>query len=231
MGGFEVSPTLMERKDRLKTETNNLTIITSRLKETIVDGVETVDKMEDDFKGLMKQSLLISITHMSRRIKELGECVVKRKQHLQILLKLVEGDWKKSKLSGAISYWQTKFIHAQFYIAELLECIDKLCYVISCINGTSDNYILGSKTTILLDKQSNYVCLRETKQDILLDDTDSSITKQRTDRWLQLKKESRVTGSTLFRALSLATLLEQQEHFDFVYHGIERPISDKLQSF
>jgi hypothetical protein len=43
--------------------------------------------MEDDFKGLMKQSLLISITHMSRRIKE--------------LLKLVEGDWKQSKLSGA----------------------------------------------------------------------------------------------------------------------------------
>ena len=210
----------MERKDRLKTETNNLTIITSRLKETIVDAVETVDKMEDDFKGLMKQSLLISITHMSRRIKELGEGVVKRKQHLQILLKLVEGDWKQSKLSGSLSYWQTKFIHAQFYIAELLERIDKLCYVISCINGTSDNYILGSKTTILLDKQSNYVCLRETKQDILLDDTDSSITKQRTDRWLQLKKESRVTGSTLFRALGLATFLEQREHFDFVYHGI-----------
>jgi hypothetical protein len=64
LGGFEVSPTLMERKDRLKTETDNLTIITSRLKETFVDGVEKVDKMEDDFKGLMKQSLLISITHI-----------------------------------------------------------------------------------------------------------------------------------------------------------------------
>jgi hypothetical protein len=55
----------LERKDRLKTETDNLTIITSRLKETFVDGVEKVDKMEDDFKGLMKQSLLISITNMS----------------------------------------------------------------------------------------------------------------------------------------------------------------------
>jgi hypothetical protein len=46
-----------------------------------------------------------------------------------------------------------------------------------------------------------------------------------------LRKESRVTGNTLFRALVLATLREQQEHFDCVYHGIERPISDKLQSF
>ena len=73
--------------------------------------------------------------------------------------------------------------------------------------------------------------MRETKQDILLDAKDSSITKQRTDRWLQLRKESRVTGSTLFRALGLATLREQQEHFDCVYYGIERPISDKLQSF
>ena len=71
LSGFEISPTLMYRKDRLKTETDNLTIIASRLKETIADGVEKVDKMEDDFKGLMKQSLLISITHMSRRIKEL----------------------------------------------------------------------------------------------------------------------------------------------------------------
>jgi hypothetical protein len=61
----------MERKDRLKTETDNLTIIASRLKGTIVDGVEKVDKMEDDFNGLMKQSLWISITHMSRKIKEL----------------------------------------------------------------------------------------------------------------------------------------------------------------
>jgi hypothetical protein len=61
----------MERKDRLKTETDNLTIIASRLKGTIVDGVEKVDKMEDDFNGLMKQSMWISITHMSRRIKEL----------------------------------------------------------------------------------------------------------------------------------------------------------------
>jgi hypothetical protein len=69
--GFEVYPTLMERKDRLKTETDNLTIITSRLKETIIDGVAKVDKMKDDFNGVMKQSLLISITLMSRRIKEL----------------------------------------------------------------------------------------------------------------------------------------------------------------
>jgi hypothetical protein len=37
-------------------------------------------------------------------------------------------------------------------------------------------------------KHSNYICLRETKQDILLDDKDSSITKQRTDIWLQLRK-------------------------------------------
>jgi hypothetical protein len=88
--------------------------------------------MEDDFNGLMKQSLLIWITHMSRRIKELREFVVKRKQHLQNLLKLVEGDWKQSKLSGAISYWQTKLIHAQSYIATLIECIDKLgkCHLV-----------------------------------------------------------------------------------------------------
>jgi hypothetical protein len=71
VGGFEMYPTLMERKYRLKTETDNLAIIASRLKEAIVDGVGKVDNTEDDFNGLMIQSLLISITHKSRRIKEL----------------------------------------------------------------------------------------------------------------------------------------------------------------
>jgi hypothetical protein len=47
-----------------------------------------------------------------------------------------------------------------------------------------------------------------------------SAVEKRTDRWLQLRKESRVTGSTLFRALGLATLREQQEHFDFVYYRL-----------
>jgi uncharacterized phage-like protein YoqJ len=69
LSGFEVSPTLMERKDRLKTETDNLTIITfkgndrrwSRKSRQNGRWIQRIDETKSvDFDS-----------HMSRRIKEL----------------------------------------------------------------------------------------------------------------------------------------------------------------
>ena len=38
---------------------------------------------------------------------------------------------------------------------------------------------------------------------------DYDITKQKTDKWMQLQKKCKVTGSTLYRTLDLSTLREQ----------------------
>ncbi|CAG2204526.1 unnamed protein product [Mytilus edulis] len=59
---------------------------------------------------------------------------------------------------------------------------------------------------------------------------DARITKQRSDSWLNLRKESRITGSTIFKALGLSTLKEQQRHFDKTYGGLTEAIPDELQT-
>ena len=103
---------------------------------------------------------------MSKRIQELRVFNVKRTLHLNNLVNSIEGDWKESKLAYAISYWQTKLIHAKNAVTELLECVNKLGYIMACLNRTELNYIRGTKSTIYLAQQENYVCLRETMEGI-----------------------------------------------------------------
>lgn len=218
LGGFENSPTLKERQERLATEQK-----TARHTKDHFEN-ETLDRDK------AKQGLLLTISYMSKRIHELREFNVKRKRHVENLMKCVDGNWQQSKFAHAISYWQTKLVQANNCVLELLDGIDKLGYAVSCLNGTSKSYIQGSKSTVWLNKQENYKCL---KDGIELDGPlyrDSNIIKQRSNAWHQLRNGSRVTGSTIFRAIGLDTLKEQQNHYDKVYKGVEQPISDHLSS-
>ena len=224
LGGFENSPTLQQRKDRLDTETNNLTVASSYVESNVNKGAVSVNDVRDN--NTLKEGLLLAISHLSARVQELRELTVRRKRHIENLMKAVEGDWKQSKLAHAISYWQTKLISARNCTSDLLESIDKLGYAVACLNGTSENYITGSKSTVFLDKQSNYICLKEAADS--QSSMDSTTVKQRSEHWHELRNGSRVTGSTLFRALGLSTLKEQKEHHDKVYKGIETPIPEHL---
>ena len=224
LGGFENSPTLQQRKDRVDTETNNLTVASSYVENNVNKGAVSVNDVRDN--NTLKKGLLLAISHLSARVQELRELTVRRKRHIENLMKAVEGDWKQSKLAHAISYWQTKLISARNCTSDLLESIDKLGYAVACLNGTSENYITGSKSTVFLDKQSNYICLKEAADS--QSSMDSTTVKQRSEHWHELRNGSRVTGSTLFRALGLSTLKEQKEHHDKVYKGIETPIPEHL---
>ena len=54
--------------------------------------------------------------------------------------------------------------------------------------------------------------------------------KQRTDIWINLWKESHVTGSTCFKAVGFGLLREHQEHFDsFVLQKDAKPVSAEIQ--
>lgn len=146
-------------------------------------------------------------------------------------MKCVDGDWQQSKFAHAISYWQTKLVHANNCILELLDGIGKLGYAVSCLNGTSKNYISGNKLTIFLNKEEYYKCLKDGNDlNPLLYQQDSNIIKQRSEIWHQLCNDSWVTGSTIFRALGLDTLKQQQQYYDKVYKGVEKPVSEHISS-
>ncbi|CAC5401717.1 unnamed protein product [Mytilus coruscus] len=150
LGGHEMQLTLQERKDRPHTKVDNLNNSAFLLNDKKSDGIAQFIEIKEQSKNVMKQSFLISITHLSKRIQELRDFVVKRKIHLQNLMKMVDGDWKQSKLSGAISYWQTKLIQAQSHIGELLESIDKLGYLLHAL--------MELRTIIYLEQKEQFCC-------------------------------------------------------------------------
>ncbi|CAC5369861.1 unnamed protein product [Mytilus coruscus] len=229
LDGFEVCPTLKERKDRLDKEVENIREIMNVV-ETSID-TEISSLSTDINSNILQQGLIITITNTSKRIQQLRELTVKWKLHVKKLIKSVEGDWRQSKLANAISYWHTKLLQARNCITELLQVIDNLGFAIACLNGTSGNYVPGNQSTVFLDKQSNYICLKDIENATdISDGIDTNTIKQRSNEWQRLRKESRITGSTIFRAVGLNTLKDQQEHYDRVFRLIEKPVSEELSS-
>lgn len=177
-----------------------------------------------------KNALLSTISNMSSRIKELRNLILSRKLYLESLFSLVEGDWKTSRFAPSISYWQTKILQSENMISQFLDCVDSIGYAVSCINRTSHNYVRGRNVVVDFEKQSNYICLRKLDDsfELAADEISTRVTKQRSQRWSKLRDSSRITGSTLYKARGFGTLKDQQEHYDKVFHGIQKPISVEL---
>ena len=100
--------------------------------------------------------------------------------------------------------------------------IDSLGYICSVLNSCSHLYARASEVD--LGQQENFVCLAELSSET--DEIDPCFVKQRSDRWLNLRKMARATGSTLHAALGLNSLKAQLYHFDYVMNGIEKPSFD-----
>lgn len=236
LGGYEEAPTLKARRLRLEDE---LKSITDSLQYTVNKSVENdsePNQLNCDEKDFLKSSCYKIIGVLSRRVQELRQHLVKKRNAVQNLLKRVtEDNWMKSELSGCISYIQTIIIRIEACMKELLDCIDDIgCYV-ACLNNSRD-YHQGSGVFINLEEQHNYTCLKEevflepSKHD--LDDLKASshLIKQRSKAWHLLRNKALFTGSTLYNATGQATLKEQQQHYDHVFKGKDFPkASDEVQ--
>lgn len=113
MCGFESLPTLPDIKPRIATEIKNVEEIKEATNKMSLDGIEELDNIQQVDKDVMKTAILLSITHLSKRIRELRELVVKKKIALRNILKQVERDWKTSKAAPAISFYKTKIVNSQ----------------------------------------------------------------------------------------------------------------------
>lgn len=109
MMGHEASPTLNEKKQRLKDELNLVQSVISSLPDDDLHNQQSFNMQEKD----KKNALLITISNMSSRIKELRNLILSRKLYLESLFSLVEGDWKTSRFAPSISYWQTKILQSE----------------------------------------------------------------------------------------------------------------------
>jgi hypothetical protein len=144
--GYEMAPTLSERKATLVSALQIVDNLRTVVEEKSVDGCASVCELENSMN--MKEAILLTISHLSSRIRELQELVVKKNMALNNLLKQVEGDWKNSKVAPAISCYKTKIVHSTTTIRDLLQSVDNLGYIVACINGTEKDYVHGNQANI-----------------------------------------------------------------------------------
>ena len=108
----------------------------------------------------------------------------------------------------------------------------KLCNTIAKCDGRVD--VLNEAKLINLSDQSNvHVLLHPDYVSTIMDLSvtgNSQFIKQGTDLWTEKRKEARVTGSTLYRALGLETFAAQKEHFHIhIQKRTPKPFSEELK--
>ena len=91
--------------------------------------------------------------------------------------------------------------------------MDDFGYVVATFNGTQKDYARGSETKLHMEQQGNLECLKTFCDEAYssLSVNQSSIIKQHTKRWFELRETSLVTGSTWYDALGLGRLSEQKK--------------------
>ena len=104
----------------------------------------------------------------------------------------------------------------------------------AALNNNLDVHIRDKARHInLIEHSNNFQLLPPEIIKIVLDidkEENYQYIKQRTTEWFKIRKNARVTGSTLNKALGLDTLLKQKEHHNvFVCSHQEPPVSRELQ--
>ena len=216
--GFEKQPTLPERKARLENELK----LTEQL-------VSTLDSYDDDMPltsmlstgaETITNKLKELITLLGKRVHDLRTTKMTRQASLQ-KFKLLAGDnWKKSHLCNVISAISSQLYDINNCIERTMRLIDNLCHHCSTVHGCGELFTLNR--IVNLHSQNNYKHLNDIVNHEFNEDTYIFL-KQRTEKWFAIRAESTVTGSTLNASLGLDTLKSQQEHFDYVKFGKDRP--------
>jgi hypothetical protein len=144
-------------------------------------------------------------------------------------MKKVEGSWMDSKFSSAISYFKGKSIQTKQTISELLGAVDNLGLQTAVLNNTCDAYVHGQNVLVHLENVPNNVCLRELEDWARVFDISEEerarLTKQTSNEWHAIRDKAHVTGSTMYRALGLSTLKDQQNHHSKIFHGKTAEVS------
>ena len=217
---------MAERQERLEHEIGLAKHVTNNLVDLSLSELADVSDFDKSVAGELKKDLLLVIEVLGGRIREQRLLVTKKKYAIRALMKKVKSNWKNSDVASAVSYIQTKIIQLQSCIEKMLRCIDHLMYIVACMNGTAGDYKRGLGVTVDLSHQSNYICMTGDVRESI-DTSQPAITpvriKQGSPKWGELREGAAVTGSTIYKAVGMETLKEQQVHHDFVFKGKPRP--------
>jgi hypothetical protein len=224
--GFELSPTLAERQNRLKNEIDTVKEAETALSQYIEDSFPGTDVLCEKIRPLIQL--------LSQRVCDLRNVKVTKQAFLQKFKGIAGSDWKKSKLCIVISAISTQLHDVNSCISTCVDLIDRLRLVCATLNKSE--FLFSTSNVIDLKHQANYIHLSETSRPSMPEMTDEEnmmdcpidresfrTVKQKSHLWYQVRSKATVTGSTLFAALGLDTLKKQTEQFDFVRFKKQKP--------
>ena len=115
-------------------------------------------------------------------------------------------------------------------IKRLLTGIDALAYFIAVCNGSGHLYETGKSCN--LSMKAYYICISgpENITGLAEGNINTSLLKQRSDAWHEVRNQAKVTGSTCLAAIGLSGLKKHKEHFAHVYkQRAKEEYSDEVQ--
>ena len=214
--GYEGPPNLQQSKAQLQKEV--------KLIEQLQEFEETQD---DTLYPLLREM----VTNVSRRIQKKRLSVLGHQKYLRELEQMCNGKPKLAKKYNKASQDTKANIYLlNNWIADALQLCKNICYIMSNINENNNVFACG--TEIDLKKQSNLKILRqpETFSNKVNLDIHTHVVKQRTQKWMELRKQSNVTGSSMYRSLGLDTLKCQKEHYnEFILGNAPKPFTEEVQ--
>ena len=161
------------------------------------------------------EKLCHTVKMLSCRLKDLRELDVRLNNALIKFRKLAGDNWRNSKYVFVISSIQASQHQLKQTVAKLLSVIDDLLSAGAKIQGSED-FVKANEVDPSF--QRNWVRLKSPSE-ISVDCRQTQFIQQRSDDWFRIREEIPVSGSTLFTALGLSTLKDQQKHFDKVKKG------------
>ena len=204
--GFEGPPTLQATIEQNNKELNFFQMLALKLMDK--------DNLCEDAMKELKFALQIN----SHKVKNLREAKVRH----EILRTSFQNKIRKFPDQG--NWYVLAFAEIDAFIAKsnimiikLLDMNMKWCKIMADVNGNSKYF--RKDQPIRIDDQDNcYMLLKDDFMDLMYGseflEQNPQYVKQRSDKWFELRKKSRVTGSTMHNALGLQNLKSQKLHFN-----------------
>ncbi|VDI68807.1 Hypothetical predicted protein, partial [Mytilus galloprovincialis] len=172
------------------------------------------------------------IFRTSGRQKDLRQLKRKRQYALEKLRNEAGPKWKDSKMAFVLSSVQTSLYEIETTLTFIQTSTTRILQIGPVCNGFQKPML----SLVDLSVQANYKCLvgmtKSMKETYNIPKTHyCNFVKQRTQDWMDIRTEARVTGITVYAAIGLDTLKSQQRHFDEVLRGKPKlELSDEIKS-
>ena len=225
MFGHEDGTPLAVKTQRLQNEKAAVNNINQTMKSYESDLPLSDIKVNDKIQ--MGNEIERAVAVVSSRLKDSRELSFRQELGMNKFRAMAGPSWRDSRYVYVISGLQASLFQLKEFKTETVTVVNTLLYIISCLHDPVSEYVLGKEVDQAY--QQNMLSLPEEQNDQGAM-KNPRFMKQRSNKWFEIRKTAKVTGSTIHSAIGLRGLKEQKKHFSvFVEGGVEDEVSDEVR--